>query len=74
MLVQHEDDRRAQELYRYFNPSNPAAQALNTYPDAGDVQASWSHSVDEVKSPNTTLTAFAQLAAIKLNAQRAMIR
>jgi hypothetical protein len=90
-LCDHEADRQTREVYRYFQPSNPAA--LNTVWPPGDHEAATvdsstaTNSVildDEVSeaasieasplySPNTTLTSLAQLAALRLNAQRAFI-
>jgi hypothetical protein len=87
----YEADRQAREVYRYFQPANPAA--LNTtWPPSGDhfsseasQRASTSVASDDIglettsvkasaqSSPNTTLTSFAQLAALRLNAQRAFI-
>ncbi|KAJ5762319.1 CheY-like superfamily [Penicillium nucicola] len=58
-----EGDRRARELYHYFQPDNPAL--LPTDQCA-------TRSLDKV-SPNLVLTALSQLAAIKLGAQRAII-
>jgi hypothetical protein len=98
-LCDHEADRQTREVYRYFQPENPAA--LNaTWPlvdhastsIAVSSTASSADSVDLVDSavdeglpettaiddsplysPNTTLTSLAQLAALRLNAQRAII-
>ena len=53
------DYTRARELYRYFRPPEPASPTtLN---------------VHEASSPDTTLTALAQLCALRLHAKRAMI-
>lgn len=93
ILCDHEADRQTREVYRYFQPANPAA--LNaTWPLEDDLTTTIgpseaSLSVDSVLddeisetlsveasrlySPNTTLTSFAQLAALRLNAQRAFI-
>lgn len=90
-LCDHEADRQTREVYRYFQPANPAA--LNAVWPPGDHSASpvdlssATNSVvpdDEVSetasieagplySPNRTLTSLAQLAALRLNAQRAFI-
>lgn len=92
-LCDHEADRQTREVYRYFQPANPAA--LNaTWPPEEDLTTTIGPSTatvsvdsvldDEVSetlsveasrlySPNTTLTSFAQLAALRLNAQRAFI-
>ncbi|KAJ6110753.1 hypothetical protein N7486_002988 [Penicillium sp. IBT 16267x] len=89
----HEADRQTREVYRYFQPENPAA--LNASwplddvltPTAGlseatasvnsvlddDVSETHSIEVSRLYSPNTTLTSFAQLAALRLDAQRAFI-
>jgi len=91
ILATYESDRQSREVYRYFQPANPAA--LNpTWPPIGDNFSSVDSrraSVSVVShdlgletapikataqtSPNTTLTSFAQLAALRLNAQRAFI-
>lgn len=90
-LCEHRADRQTREVYRYFQPENPAA--LNAVWPPGDHEAvtvdlsTATNSVlldDEVSeadsieasplySPNTTLTSLAQLAALRLNAQRAFI-
>lgn len=92
-ICDHEADRQTREVYRYFQPENPAA--LNaTWPPIDDLTTTIGLSTatasddslldDEVSdtlsveanrlySPNTTLTSFAQLAALRLNAQRAFI-
>ncbi|OQD87849.1 hypothetical protein PENANT_c005G02209 [Penicillium antarcticum] len=57
-------DRRARELYHYFQPDNPALLPTD--------ECSTAKSSNKV-SPNLVLTALAQLAAIKLGAQRAII-
>jgi hypothetical protein len=88
-LAAHRDDRRFRELYRYFQPGNPAALLYPQYVAPG--QESVSDPTIAVEgaslalatvsslprgplSPNTTLTSFAQLAALRLNAHRAIIR
>lgn len=84
------DDRRFRELYRYFQPANPAALLYPQYvpPGEEDPARPVSDNVEDANislasvpsaptgpvSPNTTLTSFAQLAALRLNAQRAIIR
>lgn len=116
----HEDDdhrasRRVRELYRYFQPEQPAqptpAQSVSSYFDSWvSDTASWGEeasvpaistesastpiptpSVNTAAStsavvsqeereglvlgnPNRTLNAFAQLAALRLNVQRVLIR
>ena len=71
--VQHgrSGDSRARELFHYFQPSNPAM-----LPMTGPAASKWKFSPSTVKpeSPNLVLTALAQLAAVKVNAQRAIIR
>ncbi|KAJ9226499.1 hypothetical protein DTO169C6_1227 [Paecilomyces variotii] len=76
----HPDERRVRELYRYFQPSNPAAlnEGCEIYPDdlVTEATAAASVLVDSLgdrSSPNATLTSLAQLAALRLNAQRALI-
>lgn len=69
-ITTYEDDRRARELFHYFQPDNPALlpsgrrAARLTDPSS----TSWK------ASPNLVLTALTQLAAIKLGVQRAIIR
>jgi hypothetical protein len=61
----HEDDRRARELFNYFQPDNPAL--LPTFVPK--------HGQPQIKaSPNLVLTSLTQLAAVKLGVQRAIIR
>ena len=59
------DGRRARELYRYFQPNQPAGPAAFT------LQHENGHGPS---SPNVTLTAYAQLVALRLNSQRAIVR
>lgn len=95
-LCDHEADRQTREVYRYFQPANPAV--LNATWSAGehsvtsidvsstegspefvdsavDNEAPETTSIDDspLYSPNTTLTSLAQLIALRLNAQRAII-
>lgn len=91
-LRDYDADRQAREVYRYFQPANPAALNSTWLPLGDDSTsipdlstATTSHvlntSVSKTTpveasvfcSPNTTLTSFAQLAALRLNAQRAFI-
>lgn len=67
------DSARERELYRYYHPNsrnerNARKRSLTVLPDDDTVTA------DGAISPDNTLTALAQLAAIRLNAQRAMVR
>lgn len=64
-------DRRARELYHYFQPDNPAL--LPTGKPIGQCTDS-STTLSAKASPNLVLTALAQLAAMKLGVQRAIIR
>lgn len=66
----YEDDRRARELFHYFQPDNPALLPAGPR-DAGLTNPSLS---SRKASPNLVLTALTQLAAIKLGVQRAIIR
>lgn len=64
---------RERELYRYYQPTsrnekNATQRSLTILPDNDPLSA------DEATSPDNTLTALAQLTAIRLNAQRAMVR
>ncbi|CAG8353449.1 unnamed protein product [Penicillium salamii] len=67
----HEADRQAREVYRYFQPANPAALNAAWIPRSAASEPATESST--LSSPNTTLTSFAQQAAIRLNAQRAFI-
>ncbi|KAK9847920.1 Signal transduction histidine kinase-related protein [Penicillium brevicompactum] len=67
----HEADRQAREVYRYFQPANPAALNAAWIPRSAASELATDSST--LSSPNTTLTSFAQQAAIRLNAQRAFI-
>ncbi|KAI2733386.1 hypothetical protein CBS147332_401 [Penicillium roqueforti] len=90
--MDYEADRQKREVYRYFQPENPAALNASlfqfdehlaaigdfsrvTTPFVPDASASERSFVEgsSPSSPNTTLTSFAQLAALRLNAQRAFI-
>lgn len=62
-------DRRAGELYHYFQPDNPAMLPARQ----GAIISTESPSQAKA-SPNLVLTALAQLAATKLGVQRAIIR
>ncbi|KAJ5117189.1 hypothetical protein N7448_004132 [Penicillium atrosanguineum] len=91
-LRDHDADRQAREVYRYFQPANPAALNASwlpfgddsaSIPDLSTAATSVVHDKSAPESdpaeasrfcsPNTTLTSFAQLAALRLNAQRAFI-
>ena len=61
----HDDDRRARELFNYFQPDNPALLPT-CVPKYGQLQIK--------ASPNLVLTSLTQLAAVKLGVQRAIIR
>lgn len=72
MSAQQEDregDLRARELFHYFQPDNPALM-----PNGQRDTRSCEPSTVEKQSPNLVLTALAQLAALKLGVQRAVIR
>lgn len=73
MSAQQEDrdaDLRARELFHYFQPDNPALM-----PPVGQrTNRSCENSTIQKTSPNLVLTALAQLAALKLGVQRAVIR
>ncbi|KAJ5211161.1 CheY-like superfamily [Penicillium cf. griseofulvum] len=89
--MDYKADRQTREVYRYFQPENPAV--LNAIlvesehvgsiadfsrvttpflPNASDPGTGYVED-SSLSSPNTTLTSFAQLAALRLNAQRAFI-
>lgn len=82
----HLEDRRSRELYRYFQPSNPAALLYSPLALDGDQEIDATTSEipgtslaiglpsQDPSSANTILTTFAQTAALKLNAEHAIIR
>ncbi|KAJ5466548.1 hypothetical protein N7539_009504 [Penicillium diatomitis] len=63
-------DSRARELFHYFQPDNPAMLPTS---QVAACDASSSLAANNKGSPNLVLTALAQLAAVKLQAQRAII-
>lgn len=63
------ESARERELFRYFQPSKPET-AEQRHRRLGQNTLC----VDVAVSPDTTLTALAQLCALRLNASRAMIR
>lgn len=68
------DSVRERELFRYYSPTDSTAAAPS--PPHGvpkDVDAN-TLSAHQASSPDTTLTALAQLCALRLHASRAMIR
>lgn len=89
--MSYEADRQKREVYRYFQPENPAALNASLLqvdehvaiigdfsrvstpfiPDPCDSETNFVDS--SPSSSNTTLTSFAQLVALQLNAQRALI-
>ncbi|CAP92427.1 Pc13g13580 [Penicillium rubens Wisconsin 54-1255] len=90
--MDYEADRQKREVYRYFQPENPAAlnasllqldEHVASTADFSGVTTPFVPDDTESKtsffegsspsSPNTTLTSFAQLAALRLSAQRAFI-
>lgn len=60
------DGTRERELFRYYQPLEPTTERSAT--------SRTTLSVDTATSPDTTLTALAQLCALRLRASRAMIR
>lgn len=69
------DAARERELFRYFDPPEPTAKAPTK---ASQYNLSIGND-DPLRSsppssPETTLTALAQLCALRLNASRAMVR
>lgn len=91
-LCDYKADRQAREVYRYFQPANPAA-LKPAWPPFGDdwdsvtdlpattpsvapdfsISEQTATGASVLSSPNTTLTSFAQLAALHLQAERAFI-
>ncbi|RAL08742.1 hybrid sensor histidine kinase/response regulator [Aspergillus homomorphus CBS 101889] len=65
---EHEADRRARELFHYFQPDNPAL-----LPATASTDPLSSPCVLGGTSPNLVLTALTQLAAVKVGVQRAII-
>ena len=68
------DITREHELYRYFQPPNNPATSPEVASRNLSRFAQNTLSANAASSPDTTLTALAQLCALRLNAQRAMIR
>lgn len=66
---EHEADRRARELFHYFQPDNPALLPASQGTDPHGSTCAYARA-----SPNLVLTALAQLAAVKVGVQRAIIR
>ncbi|KAJ0417495.1 hypothetical protein BJY00DRAFT_315790 [Aspergillus carlsbadensis] len=65
---EHEADHRARELFHYFQPDNPAL-----LPEHSPCDTPGASSNQTKSSPNLVLTALAQLAAVKVGVQRAII-
>ncbi|RAK74650.1 hybrid sensor histidine kinase/response regulator [Aspergillus fijiensis CBS 313.89] len=65
---EHEADRRARELFHYFQPDNPALLPASQGTDPHGSTCAYARA-----SPNLVLTALAQLAAVKVGVQRAII-
>jgi hypothetical protein len=78
-LRDHEADRQTRELYRYFQPVNPAAgqnslSSTNSVVQDLEISETASSETSPLYRPSKTfLTSLAQLAALRLNAQRAFI-
>lgn len=87
---EHQADRRMRELYRYFRPTSqpelnsPADDAPFAAPVGGPAPVTEAAGAATTASvapdslvlgnPNKTLNSFAQLAALQLNVDRALIR
>ena len=69
------DAARERELFRYFDPPELAAKArLKASQHNLSVENDDPLAASAPSSPETTLTALAQLCALRLNASRAMVR
>lgn len=68
------DSTRERELYRYYQPSDSKVERSTQGRRNLAALADNTLSVDAASSPDTTLTALAQLCALRLNASRAMVR
>lgn len=64
------DSIRERELYRYYHP----LQSPTTVGEEDGKAENYTLSANAASSPDTTLTALAQLCALRLGVQRAMIR
>lgn len=76
------DKIRERELFRFYQPPDPAIgnptngrQSLSApAPTTDDANGGATDGLGTVASPDATLTALAQLCALRLNASRAMVR
>ena len=69
------DSIREHELYRYYQPlRSPDVEARHEPFESHAQNTENTLNASSASSPDTTLTALAQLCAIRLQAQRAMIR
>lgn len=69
------DSLREHELYRYYQPIvSPTAEGPDIAPRTAQGAEENTLTANAASSPDTTLTALAQLTAIRLHASRAMIR
>ena len=66
------DSIRERELYHYYQPV--ASPTSNGVADSKSISETGNAVAPPPSSPDTTLTALAQLCALRLHAQRAMIR
>ena len=76
-MVNREDLRREAEVYKYFNTPREFSEGGEFLGANISRRTSLLGSFDDGKPPtstNQTLTALAQLCAVRLNAGRAMIR
>jgi len=71
------DSIRERELYKYFQPPESPDSRIDAPPNASEAFKSLAQNTiiaHVASSPDTTLTALAQLCACRLQASRAMIR
>lgn len=69
------DGARERELLRYFEPSEaPSKPSTKATEHSLSIENDDPFATTAPSSPETTLTALAQLCALQLNASRAMVR
>ena len=68
------DKLRERELFRYYQPSEPDREHTANGRQSPSAPAQAVDVPNSAASPDATLTALAQLCALRLNASRAMVR
>lgn len=68
------DNARERELFRYYQPIESTLESSSKSRQSREAHGKTTLSIDAATSPDTTLTALAQLCALRLRSSRAMIR